>query len=703
MNLKKLLKPRKIAIVGASDKETLGGFSVKLFLNNSPGRSGDLFLVSKNRKELYGKKCYQNLSSIKRAIDLVIVCTPKNTVEKIVQEAADTGAKGIIVFASGYSETGKISDVEQENRLKKLCEEKGLALMGPNCAGYLNFIDQIYAFGFLVDIRIEPGKIALLSQSGQVCTSLLDSPKASFSYLISSGNSKIVTIEDYMEFLIEDENTKVISIYLEGVSKPEKFIKNLKTAAAKKKPVVILKAGRSEKGRQAAASHTGSLTGSNQCFDAIFKKFGVIRVDDMEELISTSSALELIPELPRKNAFVAVNASGGETAICADICAAFGLNFPELEENTLTKLNEFLPDYATARNPLDTTANVCYDSNIYASVLDTALSDPNVEAMIIGLTITENADYASTYHMTNGIEKFMRKGNRKPIFIIPVIESGRDRGLTHKMRSVGVPILPPHSYAFKVIQNIIEYSQYNTKDKRLEPAIPEKKINRKIVLSEHESKKMLKCLGIPIPEEKIAENEKDALRITEQIGFPVVMKIDSSDILHKTDAGGVILSIKNINEARQSYREILENVRNYNAKTNINGVLIQKMLPKGLETIIGVKSDPLFGPMVMFGIGGVFVEMFEDVCLYPVPFGKTEAFKMINSLNSSELFHGYRNQAELDVDELAIVLVNISEFAARNKNVLLEMDINPLVVYEKGKGVVALDALIIADEGRFQV
>ena len=698
MNLKRLLKPRRVAIVGASNKETLGGFSVKLFLEHSPERSDDLFLVSKNRNELYGKNCYRTLSSIKQAIDLVIVCTPKSTVDKIVEEAAGIGAKGIIVFASGYSETGKKADIESEALLKKLCEEKGLALMGPNCAGFLNFVDKIYAFGFLVDINIEPGKIALLSQSGQVCTSLIDSSKASFSYLISSGNSKIVTIEDYMEFLIDDENAKVIAIYLEGVSKPEKFIKNLKTAAAKKKPVVILKAGRSEKGQQAAASHTGSLTGSDQCFDAVFDKFGVIRVDDMEELISTSSALELIPELPKKNAFVAVNASGGETAICADICSALGLNFPDLEDRTIDKLNEFLPDYAMARNPLDTTANICYDSDIYASALETALNDPNVEALIIGLTITENGEYASTYHMTNGIAKFMRKGNRKPIFIIPVIESGRHKNLIRKMKSVGVPILPPHLYAFKIIRNIIDFSLYNYKAKTLEVAVANKKVSGKIVLSEYQSKKVLKDAGIRIPEENIAENEEEALQIAEQIGFPVVMKVNSSKILHKSDVGGVILNINNISETKKAYRSIIKKVTKCD-----NSVLIQKMMPKGLETIIGVKSDQLFGPMVMFGIGGVFVEMFEDVCLYPAPFGKMEALEMINSLRSAKIFNGYRNQPALDVDKLADVLAKISKFAARNKNELMEMDINPLVVYEKGKGVVALDGLIIADKMEFDV
>jgi acetyltransferase len=265
------------------------------------------------------------------------------------------------------------------------------------------------------------------------------------------------------------------------------------------------------------------------------------------------------------------------------------------------------------------------------------------------------------------------------------------------MKEVGVPVLPPHSYAFKIIKNILEYSQYNTGNRILKIAIPDRNVNRGMVLSENQSKTIIKDLGIPVPEEKIAENEEDAERIADEIGFPVVMKINSSEIMHKSDAGGVILNITNVKEVKESYRSILANIRNYSSDVTIKGVLVQKMQPKGLETIIGVKSDPIFGPMVIFGLGGFFVDIFEDFSLYPIPFGKAEAFDMINSLKLSDLFHGYRNHPELDTHALVAALVAVSDFAVKNKNRLVEMDINPLVVYEKGKGVMALDGLIIAD------
>lgn len=700
MDLSKLLKPRKMAIVGANEKKSLGGLTVKIFLERCQERLKDLYLVNPNRAEVFGIKTYPTLEAIPEDIDLVIIATPKATVGGLITEAARKGAGGAVVYASGYGETGKAEDRQAELDLKSLCDDLDVALMGPNCAGFVNFVDRIFSFGFTLRGHKDAGKVGLVAQSGQICQSLYDSPKTRFSYLISSGNSKIVTTEDYLDFLVEDESTRVVAAYIEGVTQPAKFAAVLKKAAGRRKPVVILKAGRSEKGCQLAASHTGSMSGSDKTFDAVFAKFGVIRVNDMEELIGVTTSLALMPSLPPRNAFTAVNVSGGETTICADMGWLAGINFPEFAPQTIEKLKGILPDFATPNNPLDTTATVCYDADVYASVLDLVLSDSNVEAMIIGFTIGPDEDQLSpsVEVMTRGIERFMTGGNKKPILVMPSIESGRVQKYCDRLADVGVPVLPPPVYAYNVVRYIVNYSQWlsSVGYRTLAIAPPEETAGKTIALSEHESKELLQRFGVPVSREALAKTAEEAVEIATKMGFPLAMKIESADILHKSDVGGVKLNVGSAAEVKRFYRELLANAREHKPDAKINGVLLQEMLSgKGLEVIVGVKNDPQFGPMVLFGIGGIFVEVFKDVSLYPAPFGPAEALMMVDSLQAAKLFHGYRGRAELDIEALTRAMVAVSNFAVANKNVLVEMDINPLFVFEKGKGVVAADGLVI--------
>ncbi len=700
MDLDKLLRPRKVVIVGANEKKSLGGLTVKIFIEQCKERICDLYLVNSKHDEVFGIRTYHAISDIPENIDLIIIATPKSTVVELLKEAAKKGAGGAVVYASGYGETGREEDKQAEMDLKALCNELNIALMGPNCAGYVNFIDKIFSFGFTLRGRKNNGKIGLVAQSGQICQSMYDSPKTRFSYLISSGNSKIVQIEDYLNFLVEDENTKVVAAYIEGVSQPEKFACALKKAAHQKKPVVILKAGRSEKGSQLAASHTGSMSGSDKVFDAIFSKFGVIRVNDIEELIAVTTSLALMPSLPSRNAFTAVNVSGGETTICADMGTIAGLKFPDFEQKTIEKLKNILPNYATPNNPLDTTATVCYDADVYASVLKLVLSDNNVDMMIIGLTIGPDEELLSpsVECMTQGIEKIMKGGNKKPIAVMPSVESGRVQKYIDRLADVGVPVLPPPVYACNTIKYILNYSQWvqTCESRTLTIASPKVMEGQKIALSEHNSKELLKQFGVPVTKEAIAMSEEEAEKIAHEIGFPLVLKIESADILHKSDVGGVQLNISNINDVKKYYNEILSSVKKHKPDAKINGILIQEMLSRdAMEVIIGVKNDLQFGPMVLVGIGGIFVEVFKDMSLYPAPFNNKEALRMIGSLKAAPLFYGYRGQAELDIEALATTLVAISNFAVANKDILVEMDINPLFVYERGRGVVAADGLVI--------
>lgn len=698
MNLKKLLQPKTVAVIGASEKEGFGGDTCRNIIEYTKDMK-NTFFVNPKRDNVFGFSCYKSISDIPVDIDMIIICTPQKTVETLLIEASKKGCGGAVVFASGYSEVGTEEGREAEESLKRLCEKLNIALMGPNCAGFVNYINDVYPFAFISKKRDRKGNVGLISQSGQLCLSLMESPDIKFSYAISAGNSKIVTMEDYIDFLVEDENTKVVSIYIEGVREPKKFINSLKKAAVKRKPIVVLKAGRSEKGRKNAASHTGSLSGSDKTFDAVFKKYGVIRVDDMEELLATSHMFSVIDKLPEKPAFACMNLSGGETGICADIGFINGINFPDFTEETLTKLKEQLPFYASPSNPLDTTASLSYDADLYAGALRTVMSDENIGVVLIGYTLLLEIADPAIYYMAEGIEKVINEGNSKPIIMLPFLENTRNYEYAEKLGSLGIPILPPCVYAFKVLKYLADFIEYKFEDRTLEIALPdESNLSNTKALSEVESKMLLKQYGIPIDEAFVVRDEAEALVAAKKIGYPLVMKIESSDIPHKSDVGGVKLNINSEKEVLKAYKEILNNVNLHKPKAKINGILMQKMMPKGMEVIIGVNNDAQFGPMVLVGLGGVFVEVFEDVALYPAPLNRKEASKMIRELKAYKMLTGYRGEKPCDLDALVDMIVKISIFADKNKNTLSEVDINPLFVYPEGMGVGVADALVVLKE-----
>ncbi|HHW94521.1 MAG TPA: acetate--CoA ligase family protein [Mogibacterium sp.] len=699
MNLNKLLKPGKLAIVGATEKETYGGFAVMLMQQFAPERMKDVFLVNPKRDEVFGVPCYHSIDEIPEEIDMVIIATAKKTVPDLLRQAKNKGAGGAVVFAAGYGETGKAEDKTAENELKMLCEELDIALMGPNCAGYINAVDNVPAMGFMTSVPDHSGNVGLVSQSGMICTLLLDSGKVDFSYVISCGNSKIVEVVDYIDFLIDDEDTKVIVSYIEGVTNPKKFLETLKKAALKKKPVILLKIGRSEKGSKAASSHTGSLSGSDAAFNAIFEKYGVIRVDDLEDIASLSNMFASIPALPAGNRVVSINGSGGENGVACDIGSIYNINYPEFTEEGKAKLRPMLPDFATISNPLDTTADVCYDTDCFADVAEVIINDDNFDMAIVGITIVNELTDLCVKHMSQALIKLKKEGRvNKPIFVVPAVESGRMPDYVTNLKEARIPVTAPCYYGYKHVAKLGSYVDWlkTTDVESLEDAVPDKpKTGKEKALSEHTSKELLKEYGVTVSEEYIAVSEDDAVKLAKKIGFPIVMKIESEDILHKSDVGGVKLNINSEEEVRVAYRDIMSSCIENCPDAKINGILMQEMLKKGTEVIVGVMNDPSFGPMVLCGMGGVFTEVFKDTALFPAPLKKADAIRMIKSLKAYKLMTGYRGQPKLDVDALADLLVGVGDFAVAHKNDLAEMDINPVFLYPEGEGVIAADALVI--------
>ena len=627
----------------------------------------------------------------------MIICTSQKTVIPLLQEGAKKGVGGAVVFASGYGEVGTAEGKQNEAELIAAAKELDIAVMGPNCAGFVNYVDNVQAFAFISAKRDRKGSVGVVSQSGQLCLSMMDDPGMRFSYNISAGNGKIVQMEDYMDFLVDDEDTKVVSIYIEGVKNADKFAAVLKKAAEKRKPVVILKAGRSAKGGAIAASHTGSLSGSDASFDAVLKKFGAIRVDDLEELIAMSLMLSTMKRMPEKATFASMNLSGGETGICADVGSLNGIEYPDFTEETLKKLKEQLPSYASPNNPLDMTASLSYDADLYAGALRTVMDDPNIGMVLIGYTLLLEIADPCIHYMYKGIEKVVQEkgGNCKPIAMIPFAENTRNPEYQEKLFQIGVPVLPPPVYAFKLLRHLADFIAYEPETKTLELAVGHPKSEETQALSEHESKQELKVYGVPVPDEVIVTSKEEAAQFAKDHPGPLVMKVESADILHKSDVGGVKLNVCGPEAAEKAYEEIMESVTAKRPDAHINGILTVPMLDAGVEIIIGVNNDPQFGPMIMVGMGGVFVEVFKDVALYPAPLKEEEALEMLKSLKSFKLLNGYRGTEKCDIKALCQTIVAISNYAQANKDVLKELDINPLFVYPEGKGVGVADALIV--------
>lgn len=696
MNLNKLLKPTSVAVIGASEKEGFGGDVCRNILSYVEDRS-HVYFIHPKRDSVFGVPCYKSISDVPENVDLMVICTSQKTVIPLLQEGAQKGVGGAVVFASGYGEVGTAEGKQNEAELIAAAKELDIAVMGPNCAGFVNYIDNVQAFAFISAKRDRKGSVGVVSQSGQLCLSMMDDPGMRFSYNISAGNGKIVQMEDYMDFLVDDEDTKVVSIYIEGVKNADKFAAVLKKAAEKRKPVVILKAGRSAKGGAIAASHTGSLSGSDASFDAVLKKFGAIRVDDLEELIAMSLMLSTMKRMPEKATFASMNLSGGETGICADVGSLNGIEYPDFTEETLKKLKEQLPSYASPNNPLDMTASLSYDADLYAGALRTVMDDPNIGMVLIGYTLLLEIADPCIHYMYKGIEKVVQEkgGNCKPIAMIPFAENTRNPEYQEKLFQIGVPVLPPPVYAFKLLRHLADFIAYEPETKTLELAVGHPKSEETQALSEHESKQELKVYGVPVPDEVIVTSKEEAAQFVKNHPGPLVMKVESADILHKSDVGGVKLNVCGPEAAEKAYEEIMESVTAKRPDAHINGILTVPMLDAGVEIIIGVNNDPQFGPMIMVGMGGVFVEVFKDVALYPAPLKEEEALEMLKSLKSFKLLNGYRGTEKCDIKALCQTIVAISNYAQANKDVLKELDINPLFVYPEGKGVGVADALIV--------
>lgn len=705
-SLEPLFNPRSVAVLGASaTKYKIGNLQVKTLLDGK--FIGEIYPINPKAKEIEGLKCYPSLSDVPNDIDLAIFCLNADQVQQGLEECAKKNVKAAIIFSAGFSETGE-EGIEKQKVLTEIARKNGIRIIGPNCVGLVNLSNGLIGTfsPAILSVPLDGQRgVGYVSQSGAfgVLTYMAAAQNnLSFNYFVSVGNEMETEFADVVEYMVHDPKISIISGYLEGAKNPDKLRNLAKEALDKNKPIIVMKTGRSTAGSRAAASHTGSLAGSDKIYDAFFKQSGIVRADDYEDIISFSK-LFLSNKLPSGRNTVIITSSGGRGINEADRCESYGLNIIPLSEKTMEEIKLHIPDFASASNPVDLTAAASVSNpELFIAPLRALIEDPDVDNIIF----TEFPNYWGADHPL--LKEFIDicKGSDKFIFVtsFPLEGMSIPQGTAELVKN-GIPVVPGNLNPIRGLAKLVEYSEYYRKNKELlalrqieTPRVIEKQEIDTILhpgktLSESEASAVLDHYRIPTTKRVIAKTAAEASNAATKMGYPVVLKVDSSDIPHKTEADAIRLNVKNEQEVEKAFIEITRNARSYKPDATINGISIQEMLPEGVEVIIGANNDPVFGPVVMFGLGGIFVEVFKDVSLRVSPLTRKDAYEMIEEIKGKAILKGARGKAPVHIESIVDVLLKVSALVTDYKDSIKELDINPLIVYEDG--IKAADAMLV--------
>ncbi|HOR18316.1 MAG TPA: acetate--CoA ligase family protein [Brevefilum sp.] len=691
-----LLRPKGIAIVGASATPGKIGHTVVKNLIDGGYKDG-IYPINPTADEILGYKVYKSVLDVPDPIDAAVLTIPAKFVMDTVKECGEKGIKGLIVITSGFSEVG---EVELEKELVRLANSYGMRVLGPNIVGTLSNSDKLNA-SFAPFLPLE-GTSSLVSQSGALLIAIdaiTYTRRIGFDKLISIGNMSDVNIADTVGWLNEDESTKCITLYIEGLKDGRRFINE---CAKAKKPIVVLKAGVSEHGAVAAASHTGSLAGARHIYGAAFEQAGAIQATDLSDLFNSTLALSLQPPMRGENLLIITN-GGGVGVLATDSAEAAGIPLKFAPESVQEEFKKHMPSFGSAKNPVDLTGMAGNDW--YFDTTKFALSHDWVDGLIVlycETAITNPMEIAQSLY--NAIKE--TGITDKPITTSFVGGERSDSAMQWLVEN-GVPAYNDPDLAVKAMGTLREYSILQ--DLKDTPIINDHEVDKQTALdiianvraagrtglTEVESKNIFKAYGLPIVHADLATSEDEAVILAESYGYPIVMKIVSPDILHKSDAGGVKVNINSEAEIREAYHTILTNAKAYKPDAEIHGILVQEMAPWGTETIVGSVNDVTFGPTVMFGLGGIFVEVLKDVVFRVAPISDMEASMMLDAIRGAPVLDGVRGEAPRDKKALAEVLSKYAYMISDLGEHIQESDANPILVYEEGKGVKIVDARII--------
>jgi acyl-CoA synthetase (NDP forming) len=700
--LKRLIDPGVVAVVGAS--ETRGSFGERT-LSNMAAFTGKVFAINPKYQTLLGRPCVPSLAQMPERPDCVVLCVARPMVESMIEAAAAAGAGGVIVYASGFAETAKPDRIEAQQRLIEVAHRTGVRVVGPNCVGLantqsgagLNFMPDYAGMGH------KRGPIGIVSQSGALGYTVLQGMERGigFSHYLAAGNSCDVDVCDFISYLAEDDDTKSIICLLEGVKDGDRFLHAARKARDAGKALIVYKTGNSETSSKAAMSHTGTMVGSAVAYQAAFAEAGAIAVDDLEAVLETASFFAKTNAPTCGRGVGILSTSGGAAVICADKAELHDVPLPPLEAMTATALHEVVPDFGSVANPSDLTAEVLKTSETFGFCLDAFLNDSGFSALVMPMIFAHAS--SSGARAPTIVEAAARTD--RPLAVVWMNEWYQGPGSDTLDADPRVCMFRSADRCFATLRAWFDW--HEGRSRRPPPvvrksapsaqqaarAILSDATARGTALSETDSKRILACYGIPVPQEILAHNPEQAALASSKIAGSVAIKIVSPDILHKTEAGGVRLDLSGAEQVRKAAGEILASASRHAPTARIDGVSVQQMAPPGVEIVLGVKNDRQFGPLIAVGLGGIMVELLGDTAVRLAPLGDQAARAMLASLKGHALLTGFRGRPGVDIDALADIICRLSELAHDLRDVVDQIDVNPVIA--TSSGVMAADALII--------
>jgi acetate---CoA ligase (ADP-forming) len=701
--LESLFMPQSVALIGASESSSR---SRALYNNLTEfGYRGKIFPVHPTRDKAFGLKCYPKITDIPEIVDACMIAIPRDHVIPALEGCAEKGVRAGVIVSAGFAEASAEGKALQQ-RITQIAEAAKIRICGPNCFGVANLHDRV-ALLLGTDVRyVRPGKIALLFQSGGLLNlTLLAAWDRGWgvSYAISCGNEAVIDVAHYAEYLVRDQRTQVVAVLTEGIKNPEKFLQIAKSAAELEKPIIVLKIGKSAKAVAAAQAHTGTLVGADAVYDAVFKQHGVVRVRDLDDLIETVELFSKRKKLTGgRLGFIAP--SGAECGLIADIAADAGIDMPEFSPKTIDRLNQVQSPFLAIRNPMNAPEQYARKPEIFDSCVAALLDDENIDILGLRLPLPRLREDPNVVSRFTDLAAASKKTNK---FLI--VFSRASVSLPEYWRQLlgayEVPFLLEYRKGFKALGSLLRYQRFI--DRNLESAqgppraaVDVGKVKSMLqtfgpTLTERQSKQILAEYGIPITVESLATDPEDAVAAAQAIGYPVVLKVESPDIPHKTEAGAVEIDINSDAEVRTAFSRIVTNARAYNPKASVGGVLVQEMLRGGRETIIGMTQDRQWGPTIVLGLGGVLVEVLKDISMRLAPLRKVDVEEMLQELSGTSILRGVRGQAPADIDALIDIALRFSQLCIDLKNDFDEIDINPLLLFDDGKGGKVVDCLMV--------
>ena len=710
-NLDAIFSPQSLAVIGASN--TAGKVGHDIFVNIlKGGYQGTLYPVNPNARSVSCVRAYPTIGDIPDDVDLAMIILPPKPALAAIKEAVDKGIKGVVIVSAGFREVGG-EGLEIENNIIALCREAGVRVVGPNCLGVINPLSNVRLNASFSTRMPKAGNISFISQSGALCTAVLDfaaDRDFGFSKFISIGNKADVDELDLLRYFHKDKDTEVIMLYLEELRRGPEFIEAVKVITSgdfRPTPVLVIKSGRTSAGARAAASHTGALAGTEGVYDAIFQQSGIIRVDSIDELFDFATAFayknesalgKLRRKVPSGNRVAIVTNAGGPGIVATDMTVSSGLQLAKFHEETIEALASHLPKTANLQNPVDVIGDAPTDR--YENALAAVVRDEGVDGALVILTPQSMTDVLGT---AEAIFRIARRSS-KPILCCFMGIIDVSSGVRY-LQEHGIPVFKFPENAAKAFGALYQYSRWLNRqhlapfdlrhDRQRASRIVQDWLHAgKTHIGELEGIELLKCYGFNVLSNALAKNEAEAAAIARETGFPVALKIVSAQILHKSDAGGVVLGLENQDDVEKAFSDIIKRAAEYNPEAEIQGVLVQKMAPAGSEVILGLNRYPIFGPLLMVGIGGIYVEVFQDVVFRLAPIGRNEARRMVRQIKGYRLFQGFRGRPAADVEIIEKSLVSLSDMAANHPEIM-ELDINPLLVHARGRGATAADCRII--------